>query len=148
MEKPFIEHHIAFTRFGYNLKNVDVRPFNVSYNLTAADLQKNGATVKNIRLWDESPLLKTYSQLQQIRTYYRFTNVDNDRYTIDGEYRQVMLSARELSYDDLPSKSWINEKLVFTHGNGITMGPVSRITRGGPAGVYHQGYPACFELPT
>jgi uncharacterized protein len=131
MEKPFIEHHIAFTRFGYNLKNVDVRPFNVSYNLTAADLQKNAATVKNIRLWDESPLLKTYSQLQQIRTYYRFTNVDNDRYTIDGEYRQVMLSARELSYDDLPSKSWINEKLVFTHGNGITMGPVSRITREG-----------------
>jgi len=131
VEKPFIEHHIAFTKFGYNLKNVDVRPFNVSYGLTAADLQKNGATIKNIRLWDESPLLKTYSQLQQIRTYYRFKNIDNDRYTIDGEYRQVMLSARELSYDDLPSKSWINEKLVFTHGNGITMGPVSRISKEG-----------------
>ena len=131
VERPFIEHHIAFTKFGYNLKNVDVRPFNVSYGLTAADLQKNGATIKNIRLWDESPLLKTYSQLQQIRTYYRFKNIDNDRYTIDGEYRQVMLSARELSYDDLPSKSWINEKLVFTHGNGITMGPVSRISKEG-----------------
>jgi hypothetical protein len=131
MEKPFIEHHIAFTRFGYNLKNVEVRPFDVSYNLTAADIQKNSATTKNIRLWDEAPLLKTFSQLQQIRTYYRFTNIDNDRYTLDGEYRQVMLSARELSYDDLPSKSWINEKLVFTHGNGIAMGPVSRITREG-----------------
>ena len=131
MERPFIEHHIAFTRFGYNLKNVDVRPFDVSYNLTSADIQKNGATIKNIRLWDESPLLKTFSQLQQIRTYYRFANVDNDRYTINGEYRQVMLSARELSYDDLPSKSWINEKLVFTHGNGVALGPVSRITREG-----------------
>jgi uncharacterized membrane protein (UPF0182 family) len=131
MERPFIEHHIAFTRFGYNLKNVDVRPFDVSYNLTAADIQKNSATIKNVRLWDESPLLKTFSQLQQIRTYYRFTNIDSDRYTIDGEYRQVMLSARELSYDDLPSKSWINEKLVFTHGNGIALGPVSRITREG-----------------
>jgi hypothetical protein len=131
VEKPFIEHHIAFTKYGYNLKDVSVRPFNVSYGLTEKDIQKNTATIKNIRLWDESPLLKTYSQLQQIRTYYRFTNIDNDRYTIDGEYRQVMLSARELSYDDLPSKSWINEKFVFTHGNGITMGPVSRITREG-----------------
>jgi len=131
MEKPYIEHHIAFTKFGYNLRDVNVRPFNVSYDLTAADIQKNSATIKNVRLWDEAPLLKTYSQLQQIRTYYRFTNIDNDRYTIDGEYRQVMLSARELSYDDLPSRSWINEKLVFTHGNGITLGPVSRITREG-----------------
>ena len=130
-EKPFIEHHIAFTKFGYNLNNIEVRPFNVSYNLTAKDIQHNSATIKNVRLWDESPLLTTYSQLQQIRTYYRFKNIDNDRYTINGEYRQVMLSARELSYDDLPSKSWINEKLVFTHGNGITMGPVSRITREG-----------------
>jgi uncharacterized membrane protein (UPF0182 family) len=131
LEKPFIEHHIAFTKFGYNLKNVDVRPFNVSYGLTAGDIQKNDATIKNIRLWDEAPLLTTFSQLQQIRTYYRFTNIDNDRYTIDGEYRQVMLSARELSYDDLPSKSWINEKLVFTHGNGITMSSVSRISKEG-----------------
>ena len=131
VEKPFIEHHIAFTKFGYNLKNVEVRPFKVSYGLTAADIQKNSATIKNIRLWDEAPLLKTYSQLQQIRTYYRFKNIDNDRYTIDSEYRQVMLSARELSYDDLPSKSWINEKLVFTHGNGITMGPVSRVSKEG-----------------
>lgn len=131
IEKPYIEHHIAFTKYGYNLDNVSVRPFDVSYNLTEKDIQQNTATIKNIRLWDESPLLKTYSQLQQIRTYYRFTNIDNDRYNIDGEYRQVMLSARELSYDDLPSKSWINEKFVFTHGNGITMGPVSRITREG-----------------
>ncbi len=130
-EKPFIEHHIAFTKFGYNLTNIDVRPFNVSYNLTSQDIEKNSATIKNIRLWNKAPLLKTYSQLQQIRTYYKFHSVDNDRYTINGEYRQVMLSARELSYDDLPSKSWINEKLVFTHGNGITMGPVSRITKDG-----------------
>lgn len=130
-ERPFIEHHIAFTKFGYNLTNVAVRPFDVSYRLTARDIENNSATIKNVRLWDESPLLKTYSQLQQIRTYYKFSGIDNDRYTIDGEYGQVMLSTRELSYDDLPSKSWINEKLVFTHGNGITMGPVSRVTKDG-----------------
>ena len=130
-EKPFIENHIAFTKFGYNLTDIEVRPFNVSYNLTSQDIEKNSATIKNVRLWDESPLLKTYSQLQQIRTYYKFNGIDNDRYTINGEYRQVMLSARELSYDDLPSKSWINEKFVFTHGNGITIGPVNRITKDG-----------------
>jgi len=130
-EKPFIENHIRFTKFGYNLTDIEIRPFNVSYNLTSRDIEKNGATIKNVPLWDEAPLLKTYSQLQQIRTYYKFNGINNDRYTLNGEYRQVMLSARELSYDDLPSKSWINEKLVFTHGNGVAMGPVSRITRDG-----------------
>jgi hypothetical protein len=131
MEEPFIKHHIELTQYGYNLQNVQMIPFDVSFDLNAADIRKNDATVKNIRLWDEKPLLKTYSQLQQIRTYYRFNGIDTDRYTIDGEYRQMMLSARELSYNDLPSKSWINEKFVFTHGNGIVMGPVSKISREG-----------------
>ena len=131
LEEPFIKNHIELTRYGYNLQKVQVVPFDVSFNLTAKDIRNNDATIKNIRLWDETPLLKTYSQLQQIRTYYRFHGIDNDRYTIGGEYRQVLLSARELSYDDLPSKSWINEKLVFTHGNGIVMGYASRISKEG-----------------
>ncbi|HEX2966712.1 MAG TPA: UPF0182 family protein, partial [Syntrophorhabdaceae bacterium] len=130
-EQPYIENHIRFTKFAYNLTDVEVRPFNVSYSLAARDIEKNGATIKNVPLWDEGPILKTYSQLQQIRTYYKFNSINNDRYTIDGEYRQVMLAARELSYNDLPSRSWINEKLVFTHGNGAAMGPVSRITQEG-----------------
>ena len=131
LEEPFIRNHIELTRYGYNLKNVQVVPFDVSFNLTTKDIRNNEATIKNIRLWDEGPALKTYSQLQQIRTYYRFHGIDNDRYTIGGEYRQVMLSARELSYDDLPSRSWINEKLVFTHGNGVVMGYASRISKEG-----------------
>jgi len=131
LEKPYIEHNINFTRFGYDLKRIEIKPFDVSYDLDAEDILKNKATIKNIRLWDNEPLLRTYSQLQQIRTYYKFVDIDNDRYVINGEYMQVMLSPRELSYDDLPSKSWINERLVFTHGNGIAMGPVSRITREG-----------------
>ena len=130
-EKPFIENHISFTKFGYKLTDVEIRPFDVSYDLAFRDIANNGATIKNVPLWDEAPLLKTYSQLQQIRTYYKFNGINNDRYTLNGEYRQVMLSARELSYEDLPSKSWINERLVFTHGNGVAMGPVSRITRDG-----------------
>jgi hypothetical protein len=131
LEEPFIAHHVALTQYGYNLGKVQVVPFDVSFNLTQKDLKNNETTLKNVRLWDESPLLKTYSQLQQIRTYYRFHGIDNDRYTIGGEYRQVMLSARELSYDDLPSRSWINEKLVFTHGNGVVMGYASRISKEG-----------------
>ncbi|MCX8026223.1 MAG: UPF0182 family protein, partial [Thermodesulfovibrionales bacterium] len=118
-------------RKAYDLDRIEVIPFDVDYNLKASDIERNEATIKNIRLWDHSPLLRTYSQLQQIRTYYRFADVDNDRYTIGGKYMQVMLSPRELSYSDLPSKSWINERLIFTHGNGITMGPVSRISKEG-----------------
>lgn len=131
LQREYIEHHIALTRFGYDLDQIEVRPFDVAYNLTDKDIKNNDATIKNIRLWDDAPLLTTYSQLQQIRTYYKFQDVDNDRYFINGEYMQVMMSPRELSYGDLPSKSWINEKLVFTHGFGITMGPVSQISNEG-----------------
>lgn len=131
LERPFIENHIRFTRFAYDLDRIEVRPFDPGYNLTPSDIERNDATIRNIRLWDHAPLLTTYSQLQQIRTYYRFVDIDNDRYTVNGDYRQVMLSPRELSYSDLPSRSWINEKMVFTHGNGVALGPVNRITREG-----------------
>ena len=131
LEKPYIGYNIDFTRFGYGLNSIEQKSFDVSYDLDEQAIIKNDATIKNIRLWDNNPLLKTYSQLQQIRTYYKFIDVDNDRYTIDGEYEQVMLSPRELSYNDLPSKSWINERLIFTHGIGLAMGPVSRITKEG-----------------
>ena len=98
----------------------------------------NAATIGNVRLWDQQPLLDTFGQIQEIRTYYDFTSVDVDRYVIDGQYRQVMLSARELNSESLPSKSWINEHLTFTHGYGLTLGPVNEVTAGGPAGPVHQ----------
>jgi uncharacterized membrane protein (UPF0182 family) len=131
LEQPYLGSHIKFTRLGYGLENMEVRPFAANKQLAFADIRKNLSTIKNIRLWDEEPLLKTYSQLQQIRTYYHFSDVDNDRYTVNGDYLQVMLSPRELSYADLPSKSWINERLVFTHGFGLALGPVSGITKEG-----------------
>ncbi len=131
LEMPYIESNIRFTRFGYNLDKIETVPFDVDTKLSATDIANNDATIKNIRLWDHAPLLKTYSQLQQIRTYYKFFDVDNDRYMVNGQYTQVMLSPRELSYADLPSKNWINERLIFTHGNGITFGPVSRISKEG-----------------
>ncbi|HBG04460.1 MAG TPA: UPF0182 family protein [Geobacter sp.] len=131
LETPYIANNIKFTRFGYDLDKIETIPFDVNLSLTAADIARNDATIKNIRLWDTEPLLKTYSQLQQIRTYYKFFDVDNDRYMVNGQYTQVMLSPRELSYADLPSRNWINERLIFTHGNGITFGPVSRISKEG-----------------
>ncbi len=131
LEKPYIKHHIRFSRIGYGLKNIRTEQFPLQEDISSAEIKKNLSTINNIRLWDEEPLLKTYGQLQQIRTYYRFIDADNDRYMVNGRYTQVMLSPRELSYQDLPGKSWINERLVFTHGIGLAMGPVSGITREG-----------------
>jgi len=141
LERPYIADHIKFTRYGYGLENMELQPFAANKQLTFADIRKNQPTLQNIRLWDEEPLLKTYSQLQQIRTYYHFSGVDNDRYTVDDNYRQVMLSPRELSYADLPEKSWINERLVFTHGFGLAMGPVSGITKEGLPEFYIKDIP-------
>ena len=81
-----------------------------------------------MRLWDREPLLQTFGQLQEIRTYYDFVSVHNDRYRINGQYRQIMLSARELSSESLPNRNWINERLTFTHGYGVTLGPVNQVT--------------------
>jgi len=131
LEKPFLEHNIKYTRLAYRLDNIEDQEFSAEASLTQADLQKNDLTVKNIRLWDHGPLLQTYSQLQEIRTYYKFIDVDNDRYMINKEYRQVMLSARELSYSALPSRTWVNEHLTYTHGYGVVLGPVNRITQEG-----------------
>jgi len=141
LEKPYIASHIKFTRYGYGLENMELQPFAADKQLTFADIRKNLSTIQNIRLWDEEPLLKTYSQLQQIRTYYHFKDVDNDRYTVNDKYLQVMLSPRELSYADLPGKSWINERLVFTHGFGLALGPVSGITKEGLPEFYIKDIP-------
>ncbi len=130
-EKPYIDFNIRYTRLAYGLDNIEEREFPAEETLTLQDLRKNEATLKNIRLWDTRPLLATYSQLQEIRTYYKFTDIDIDRYRINGEYRQVTLSPRELSSRDLPSRIWINERLTYTHGYGAVVGPVNRVTREG-----------------
>ncbi|MGH7843724.1 MAG: UPF0182 family protein [Candidatus Binatia bacterium] len=127
-ERIFIERNIDFTRRAYGLDKVESQDFPAAEELTAADLKRNDLTIKNVRLWDHRPLLATYAQLQEIRTYYKFVDVDNDRYQLDGTYRQVMLSARELSHQHLPSRIWINEHLTYTHGYGVVFGPVNQVT--------------------
>ncbi len=130
-EGPFIIHNIRMTRQAYGLDRVEEKAFPAEENLTSAALDRNNLTIKNIRLWDHRPLLTTFGQLQEIRTYYKFVDVDKDRYLIDGEYRQIMLSPRELSYRHLPSRIWINEHLTYTHGYGVIVGPVNRISAEG-----------------
>ena len=130
-ETPFIRHNIAATRTAFALDDVEERELSGDAALTREDIDENAATLKNVPLWDHQPLLDTFGQMQEIRTYYDFVSVDNDRYVIDGEYRQVMLSARELNSASLPNRSWINERLTFTHGYGLTLGPVNQVTREG-----------------
>ncbi|MFL9962882.1 UPF0182 family protein [Paraburkholderia sediminicola] len=127
LETPYIEHTIALTRQAYGLAKIEVKPFEVEQGLTLDSLQANRATIDNIRLWDVQPLMDTYAQLQEIRTYYKFLAVDIDRYQLDAGYRQVMLSARELEPAMLPpnAQTWVNLHLIFTHGIGAVMSPVT-----------------------
>jgi len=127
-ETPFIEHNIAATRRAYGFEDVVERQLSGDALLSRNDIDRNAATLRNVPLWDHQPLLDTFGQIQEIRTYYDFVSVHNDRYLIDGEYRQIMLSARELNSNSLPNRSWINERLTFTHGYGITLGPVNQVT--------------------
>lgn len=127
-ETPFIQHNIAATRQAYALDKIEEREISGDKAITAADIGANNLTVKNVRLWDREPLLSTFSQIQEIRTYYEFSQVDNDRYIINGEIRQVMLSPREMASSSLPNRNWINERLTFTHGYGVAAGPVNQVT--------------------
>jgi hypothetical protein len=132
-EQPYIAHNIEWTRQAYGLDRFAQREFPAETTVEAADAANNQATLQNIRLWDWHALQDTLRQIQEIRTYYDFPDIDIDRYEIDGTTRQVMLAARELNVDKLPesSRNWINEKLIYTHGYGITMNPVNGFTSEG-----------------
>ena len=129
-EQPYIDHNIEFTRQAYGLNRVSQREFSAQTTVASADAANNQATLQNIRLWDWRALQDTLRQIQEIRTYYDFPDIDIDRYELDGALRQVMLATRELSVDKLPesSRNWINEKLIYTHGYGVTMNPVNGFT--------------------
>jgi len=130
-EIPFIVHNIEATRKAFSLDQVEERELTGDASLTRVDIEANATTLDNVRLWDHQPLLDTFGQIQEIRTYYDFVSVDNDRYVIDGNYRQIMLSARELNSESLPNRTWVNERLTFTHGYGLTLGPVNQVTSEG-----------------
>ncbi len=127
-ETPFIKHNIEATQKAYALDKIEERNLTGESVLTMADINNNRSTIRNVRLWDREPLLDTFGQLQEIRTYYDFISVDNDRYRFDGDYRQVLLSPRELNPASLPQRTFINEHLTFTHGFGLTLSPVNEVT--------------------
>ncbi|MCJ7816597.1 MAG: UPF0182 family protein, partial [Candidatus Aenigmarchaeota archaeon] len=133
VERTYIERNIQGTLAAYGLDGVEEFAFPLEYSLTSSDIEKNNATIENIRLWDWRPLSKTYQQLQLFRTYYEFPDIDIDRYQFDGVYKQVMLSTREMNTGNLASnaRTWVNTHLVFTHGYGIVMNPVDRVSSEG-----------------
>ena len=131
-EAPFIAHNIKATNVAYGTGQINDRVHPVDTKLTWADVRANIGTISNIRLWDHRPLETVYQQTQALRRYYEFADVDVDRYEMDGQLRQVMLSARQLAYDRI-SDSWVNRHLLYTHGYGVAMSPVAEITdRGQP----------------
>jgi uncharacterized protein len=129
-ERPFIAYNIDMTRRAYALDRIEPHPFPAETGIEAVDLAHNQTTLENIRLWDWQALQDTLRQIQEIRTYYDFPDIDIDRYEVGGSVRQMMLAARELNVDKLPesSRNWINEKLIYTHGYGVTMNPVNGFT--------------------
>jgi uncharacterized protein len=130
-ETPYIRKHIEATRNAWGLDKVEGRDLSGEVQLTMADIKANAATVDNVRLWERDLLMQTFKQLQEIRTYYDFVSSDDDRYTIDGKYRQVHIAARELNSESLPTRTFINSRLTFTHGMGVTMAPVNQVTSEG-----------------
>ena len=132
-ESEYIGYNIDFTRKAYNLNKIKEVSFEVNDNLSLEEAKKERATIQNIRVWDERPLLQTYKQIQAIRLYYDFNNVDVDRYWINDQYRQLMLAAREMVVDHLPrqANTWVNRHLTYTHGYGLAASPVNEVTSEG-----------------
>lgn len=133
LERPYLENNIKYTRLAYDIDTIESIAYDASTPLTTAAIQSEPETVRNVRLWDYRPLLQTYNQIQALRQYYEFNDIDIDRYMIDGELRQVMLAARELAPERLntTAQTWVNRKLVYTHGYGVAASPVAQVTEDG-----------------
>ena len=147
-EQPYIANNIRMTRLAFDLDGWEDQSYGGDTPLTAQDLVDEKATFQNARLWDYRPLQTTLDQLQTVRQYYDFYDVDVDRYVVNDETRQVMLSARELAPERNPQAgSWVNQRIVFTHGFGIDHGPGQRGGPAGPAAVLHPRHAARSRRP-
>jgi uncharacterized membrane protein (UPF0182 family) len=148
-ERPYIAQNIEWTRKAWDLDRITRHHFPASSTPDAADPANNQSTIENIRLWDWRALQNTLRQIQEIRTYYDFPDIDIDRYKINGKLREVMVAPRELNLNKLPisSRNWINEKLIYTHGYGITMNPVNGFTPEGLPNLYLSNMPVASTVP-
>ena len=145
-ESPYISYNINHTRKAYNLDKIKEVDFTVGDELSAKNIKKHDVTIQNIRVWDERPLIQTYRQIQSIRLYYDFNNVDVDRYLINNKLRQVMLAARELVVNQLPpqANTWVNRHLIYTHGYGLAASPVNEVTSEGLPRLFIKDLPPSF----
>ncbi len=148
-EREYIAHTIQFSRTAFGLDKVVEADFDVTEETQPLNLQANESTIKNIRLWDYRPLLRTYGQLQEIRLYYAFVDVDVDRYWLADDYRQVTLVAREIAYDELPetAQTWVNRHLVYTHGSGVVLSPVNEVVDEGLPNLWVRDIPPQSRYP-
>jgi uncharacterized membrane protein (UPF0182 family) len=149
LERPFIADNIKYTRLAYGLDDIENQRYAATGALTIDKINESPETVRNARLWDYRPLLQTYNQVQALRQYFAFNDVDVDRYVVDGQRRQVMISARELVPDRLNSEAqtWVNRKLVYTHGYGVAVSPVEEITRDGLPSFFVKDLPMQGVIP-
>ena len=146
-ETPQIQHHLTATRQAWAIDSVERRDLNATRPLTMREIEANQVTIRNVRLWDREPLLQTYGQIQSIRTYYDFSSVDDDRYVVNGELRQVLLAPREMNTDALPTRTFINEHLTYTHGMGVTLGPSNQVTAEGLPVLWIKDLPPASSIP-
>jgi uncharacterized protein len=149
-EAPYITRNIAATRAAYNLDLLKETPYPLKGDLTSAKLVANQTTVRNIRLWDPATLTRSYQQLQELRPYYSFVDVDVDRYDVNGTYRQTMLSARELNIGGLPAnaQTWVNQHITYTHGFGVTLSAVNQVASDGSPDFLVQDIPLTASAPS
>ncbi len=132
-EGPYLVNHIQTTRNAYGLNDIEEKAYPVDYNLSMSDIRNNRLTIENVPLWDYRPLLDTYTQIQAIRPYYDFNDIDIARYIMNNEYRQMMLAVRELDQRRLSgdSQTWVNKTFIYTHGYGVVASPVNVFTEEG-----------------
>lgn len=147
LEKPFLENNIEFTKIAYGLNDVDEQDFEVTLDLTREKLESETLTVDNIRILDWRPLTQTYKQMQEIRLYYDLSGIDIDRYMIGDKYRQVMIAPRELDQKQITeeAKTWVNLHMVYTHGYGVVMSPVNKVTNEGLPEYLIKDIPPVYE---
>ncbi len=151
-EEKYLQHNIDYTNYAYGLDKVTIKQFEVAQNLTREDIDKNDVTISNIPVNDYRPAKDIYNQIQGLKTYYTFNDLDIDRYMIDGIYRQVFISARELKVENIPKQSgeiaasWINKYLKYTHGYGIAMSPVNEVTFSGQPRLFIKDMPIESEI--
>ncbi len=147
-EQPYIENNIEFTNRAYGLEQITERDFSQVTPITRQKVDNNQVVLDNLRLWDYRPLQQTYQQIQAIRLYYRFLDIDIDRYIIEGQLRQVALAGRELDQSQLQSQTWVNQKLQFTHGYGVVVNPVNEVTADGLPRLWVKDLPPKSNIET